>query len=143
MSRTNLEVVASYLEAADLASGIDALAEDVELVFHGQLRKLAGADTVEGKPAAVEWLADWFSRFEPDYRFRIEEARELGAGRVLVVTHHEATGRVSGVPVSLRTANLMTVVGDKIVRQDFLDTPEEAVELAARRPGAGTRPAGD
>jgi ketosteroid isomerase-like protein len=129
MPQENVEIAVGYFEAADLASAIDALAEDVRLVFHGQLRELAGADTISGKKAAVDWLADWFSRFEPNYRVKVEESRELG-NRVLVVTFHRAKGRASGVPISRRTANVVAVCDNKIVRHDFFDSREEALEAA-------------
>jgi ketosteroid isomerase-like protein len=129
MSEENVEVVVGYLEAIDLASGIDSLADDVTFAFHGETRHLAGAEMVSGKEAAVAWLADWFSRFEREYRMEVEEARDLG-DRVLVVTHHRATGRASGVPVSTRAAQVMTLRGGKIVRQDFFASREEALEAA-------------
>jgi ketosteroid isomerase-like protein len=132
MSPGNVEIAVGYFEAADLATAIDALAEDVRLVFHGHLRELAGADTISGKKAAVDWLADWFSRFEPDYRFEVEESRDLRDG-VLVVTVHRAKGRASGVPISQTTANVIAVVDNKIVRHDFFDSREEALEAAAMR----------
>ena len=98
MSQKNVEVVAGYFEAVHLAASIDALAEDVAFVFHGETRHLAGAETISGKRAAVAWLADWFSRFGPDYRFEIEESFDWD-DRVLVVTTNRGTGRASGVPV--------------------------------------------
>jgi ketosteroid isomerase-like protein len=129
MSQENVEIVVGYFEATDLASAINALADDVTLAFHGGARHLAGAEIVSGKDAAVAWLADWFSRFGRDYRMEVEEARDWG-DRVLVVTHHRATGRASGVPISERTAQVMTLAGGKIVREDFFDSREEAVEAA-------------
>jgi ketosteroid isomerase-like protein len=101
----------------------------VTFAFHGESRRLAGAETVSGKSAAVAWLADWFSRFEPDYRFEVEESLDLG-DRVLVVTTHRGKGRTSGVPISGVTAQVMTVRDNKIVRQDFFSSREEALEAA-------------
>ena len=129
MSEENVEIVVGYYEAADLAAGIDALADDVTFVFHGESRHLAGAETISGKSAAVAWLADWFGRFDPDYRMGIAEARDLG-DRVLVVTTHRAMGRASGVPISEQTAQVMTVRNGKIVRQDFFARRAEALQAA-------------
>jgi len=129
MSEENLEVVAGYFEAVDLAAAIDALAEDVAFVFHGEIRHLAGAETISGKRAAVAWLADWFSRFGPDYRFEIEESFDWD-DRVLVVTTNRGTGRASGVPVSQQTAQLMTLRDGKIVQQDFFASRAEGLEAA-------------
>jgi ketosteroid isomerase-like protein len=132
MSEENVEVVVGYFEASDLETAIDALADDVTLAFHGQTRHLAGAEIVSGKAAAVGWFADWFSRFDRDYRMEVEEARDWG-DRVLVITHHRATGRASGVPISERTAQVMTLSDGKIVRQDFYASREEALEAAGLR----------
>ncbi len=129
MSQGDVEVVVRYYEATDLAAAIELLADDVTLAFHGEARRLAGAPTISGKKAAVEWLADWFSRFDPNYTMEVEEARDLG-DRILVVTHHRATGRASGVPINQRTAQLMVVNAGKITRQDFFSSQNEALEVA-------------
>jgi ketosteroid isomerase-like protein len=129
MSQENVEIVAGYFEAVDLAASIDALAEDVTFVFHGETRHLAGAETIAGKSAAVAWLADWFSRFDRDYRFEIEESRDWD-DHVLVVTTNRGTGRASGVPISRQTAQLMTLRDGKIVRQDFFADRGAALEAA-------------
>jgi ketosteroid isomerase-like protein len=129
MSEENVEIAVRYFEATDLAVAIGALAEDVTFVFHGRSRSLAGAETVSGKKAAIDWLTDWFSRFGSDYRMEIEESRDWG-DRVLVVTNHRASGRASGVPISQQTAQVMTVRDGKIVRQDFFGSRDEALEAA-------------
>ena len=129
MSQENVEVVIAYFEAPEMATAIDALADDVTFAFHGRGRHLAGAHVVSGKDKAVKWLADWFSRFDSDYRMSVEETRDLG-DRVLVVTHHRATGRISGVPISERTAQVMTLRHGRITRQDFYANREEALEAA-------------
>jgi ketosteroid isomerase-like protein len=131
MSKENVEVVVAYFEATELTTAIDALADDVTLAFHGRARHLAGANVVSGRELAVVWLADWFSRFDRDYRMEVEETRDWG-DRVLVVTHHRATGRVSGVPISQRTAQVMTLRDGKITRQDFYASREEALGAAGR-----------
>jgi ketosteroid isomerase-like protein len=130
VSQENVEIAVRYFEATDLAEAIGALAEDVTFVFHGQSRGLAGAEAVSGKKAAIDWLTDWFSRFDPDYRMEIEESRDLGADRVLVVTNHRAKGRASGVPISQQTTQLMTLRDGRIVRQDFFANRDEALEAA-------------
>ncbi len=132
MSQENVEIVAGYFEAVDLAASIDALAENVTFVFHGETRHLAGAETISGKSAAVVWLADWFSRFDPDYRFEIEESLDWN-DHVLVVTTNRGTGRASGVPISRQTAQLMTLCDGKIVQQDFFANRAEALEAARLR----------
>jgi ketosteroid isomerase-like protein len=132
MSEENVETAVSYFEATDLAEAIGALAEDVTLVFHGESRRLAGAETFSGKKAAINWLTDWFSRFDPDYRMEVEESRDWG-DRVLVVTNHRAKGRASGVPISEQTTQVMTLRDGKIIRQDFFASRDEALEAAGLR----------
>jgi ketosteroid isomerase-like protein len=129
MSRENVELVIQYYEAPDLASAIDLLADDVTFTFYGESRSLAGAATISGRKEAVKWLADWFSRFDPDYRMEIEETRDLG-DRVLVVTNHHATGRTSGVPIDQKTTQIMAFEAGKIARQEFFATLDEALASA-------------
>ena len=129
MSRENMEIAVRYFEATDLAEAIGALAEDVTFVFHGKMRTFAGAETVSGRKAAIEWLTDWFSRFDPDYRMEIKESRDWG-DRVLVVPNHRASGRASGIPISEQTAEVLTMRDGKIIRQDFFASRDEALEAA-------------
>jgi ketosteroid isomerase-like protein len=84
---------------------------------------------VTGKEAVGEWFGDWFRQFAPDYRFEVEETRDLGDRVFLVATHH-GRGRVSGAPVSDSTAYLYTVRGGKVSRVEAWDDREEALEAA-------------
>ena len=87
-----MEIAVGYFEATDLTEGAEALSDDVTFAFHGESRHLAGAETLSGKSEAVAWLADWFSRFDRNYRFQIDESLDLG-DRVLVVTTSRARSR--------------------------------------------------
>jgi ketosteroid isomerase-like protein len=132
MSRENVRIVVDYFEAVNLVAAIDALAEDVTFVFHGEVRHLAGAETISGKRAAVAWLADWFSQFDPDYDNEVEESLDWN-DQVLVVTANRSKGRASGVPIAQQTAQLMTLRDGKIVRQEFFNSRAEALEAAGLR----------
>ena len=127
MSKENVEIAVSYFEAESFAAAIDRLADDVTFVFQGETRHLAGAETVSGKKAATEWLTDWFSRFDSGYRMEVTESRDWG-DRVLVVTTHHAKGRASAVPITQQTAQVVTVAGGMIVRQEFFPSRDQAVE---------------
>jgi ketosteroid isomerase-like protein len=129
MSQENVEIAVGYFQATDLESAIDALANNVSFVFHGETRRLSGTESFSGKQMAIEWLADWFSRFDPGYRMEVNEARDWG-DRVLVVTTHHARGRISAVPISDQTAQVMTVADGRIVRQEFFASRDEALEAA-------------
>ena len=132
MSERNVEIAVGYFEADDLAAGVAALSEDVTFAFHGDARHLAGAETLRGKAEAVAWLADWFSRFDRDYQFEIDETLDMG-DRVMVVTTHRGQGRASGVPISDQTTQVMTIRDGNIVQQDFFSSREEALEAVAPR----------
>jgi len=129
MSQENVEAAVRYFEATDLAEAIGALAEDVTFVFHGKMRSVAGAETVSGRKAAIDWLTDWFRRFDPDYRMEIKESRDWD-DRVLVVTDHRASGRASGAPISMQTTEVLTMRDGKIIRQDFFTSRDEALKAA-------------
>ena len=70
---------------------------------------------------------DWFSRFDPGYTMEVTESRDWG-DRVLVVTTHHAKGRASAIPITQQTAQVMTLAGGRIVRQDFFPSRDQAVE---------------
>jgi ketosteroid isomerase-like protein len=129
VSQENVEIAVGYFEATEFSGAIDALADEVTFLFHGESRHLAGAETLSGKAAAVEWLADWFSRFDSAYRMEVTEVRDWGE-RVLVVTTHHAKGRASKVPISQTTGQVITIANGKIVRQDFFAGRSEALEAA-------------
>jgi ketosteroid isomerase-like protein len=129
MSQENVEIAVGYFEATDIDRALEALADDVTFVFHGEARHLAGAGTISGKERATKWLADWFSRFDPGYRMEVTDSRDWG-DRVLVVTTHHAQGRISAVPITQETAQVMTIADGKIARQEFFSSREEALEAA-------------
>jgi ketosteroid isomerase-like protein len=126
MSKENVEIVVAYFQASDVRSAFEAIAEDVTFAFHGEARRLSGAEELVGKATALKWMVDWFSRFR-DYHFEIEEALDWG-DRVLVVTTHVAKGRISGAPIREQTTQVMTVLDGKIVRQDFFSSKADALE---------------
>jgi ketosteroid isomerase-like protein len=134
MSHENVEVVAKHFgdtNARDFAAVMEAYADDVRLVLHGDRLALFGA-TVTGKEAVGEWFGDWFRQFGRDYRFDIEESRDFG-DRVLVVATHHGRGRDSGVPVEERWAYVYTVCEGKVTRVELWgdrNAREAAVESA-------------
>ena len=79
MSEENVEVVVAYFQAGDVRAAFEAISEDVTFTFHGEARRLSGAEELVGKAAALKWMVDWFSRFR-DYHFEIEEALDWAIG---------------------------------------------------------------
>jgi ketosteroid isomerase-like protein len=131
MSEENVEVVIATFEAVntrDFAAAMDVYADDVMLVLHGDLRVAGGADAA-GKEAVGEWFGDWFRQFAHDYRFEIEEARDLG-DRVFIVARHRGSGRTSGVPVEQQNSYLYTVREGKISHIEVWGDRDTAAEAA-------------
>jgi ketosteroid isomerase-like protein len=105
-------------------------AEDVELAVDREAFLEGG--TFKGRRAVGQWFADWFTTFEPGYRFEIEEARDLGDVVLLIATHH-GRGRISGAEVHGQTGYLYTVRGGKIVRVELHRSGAQALEAAGIR----------
>jgi ketosteroid isomerase-like protein len=120
MSQENLAVVVKQFRdtnARDFAAVMEAYAEDVMLVLHGEKAGMLGP-TATGKAEVGEWFGDWFRQFGRDYRFDIEESRGIGDRVLLVATHH-GRGRDSGVPVEERWAYVYTVREGKVSRVEL------------------------
>ena len=135
MSQENVEVVVGQFEGVNaraFANVMDAYAEDVILIPHGRWGVLGSHQVVAGKDAVGEWFGDFFRAFAPDYRFEVEESRDLG-DRVLIVATHHGRGRASGVPVATQTAYLYTVRKGKISQVELWDDRDEALEAAGLR----------
>ena len=133
MSRENVEVVCDQFAATnerDFPRAMSHYAEDVELVVDRDAFLQGG--TFKGRDAVGQWFADWFTTFEPGYRFEIEEARDLGDLVFLSATHH-GRGRTSGVEVHGQTGYLYRVRGGKIVRVELYPGSAEALAAAGIR----------
>ena len=102
------------VNARDYARVLEFHSDDVVLELHGDAARLAG-DGAVGKEAFARWFADWFSMFEPDYRFEVGEVREEG-DRVHIELIHHACGRRSGADVTMISKWLYELRDGKIVR---------------------------
>ena len=134
MSQENVEVVLAQFEnanARNFDAVTDAWADDVVVVPHGKTRSVTGEGAI-GKEAVGEWFGGWFGTFEDDYRFDIEETRDLG-DRVFVAASHHGHGRASGAPVTGWGVWIYTVLRGKIVRCDFYDDRSEGLEAVELR----------
>ena len=130
MSQENVDVVLDQFSAVnerDFPRAMTFYAEDVVLVV--QSHAFLSDGTFEGREAVGEWFGDWFRAFERDYRFDIDEARDLGEVVLLVATHR-GRGRSSGVEVEGQTGYLYTVRDGKIVRAELFAGREEAISAA-------------
>jgi ketosteroid isomerase-like protein len=131
VSQEDVQVVLDQFDAVnerDFGRAMDLYSEDVILV--------ASPDSVkpgvfEGKEAVGEWFGDWFRTFDRDYRFEIDDARELPEGPIYLHARHGGRGRLSGVEVHDENAYLYRVRDGKITRAGFFLTPQEALEAAS------------
>ncbi len=130
MSETDIAVVRKQFEAVnarDFERAMSLYAEDVVLVVPGADVKTG---TFEGKEAVGEWFGDWFRQFGPDYRFDIDEARELPGGHILIHAEHGGRGRVSGAVVRDDTTYLYRVRDGKVTHVAFFWQREDALRAA-------------
>ncbi len=134
MSQENVDVVIGVFEntsARHFSAVMDAYADDVVLALQGDLAIDAEGDVV-GKKAVGDWFGNWFRTFDSDYRFEIDETRDLGE-RVFIVATHHGRGRASGVPVTQQMAWIYTLRDGKVVRCDAFSDRALALEAAGFR----------
>jgi ketosteroid isomerase-like protein len=112
----------------DFERAMDYYADDVVLVVE---EGFLNTGTFEGRQAVGEWFGDWFRAFGADYRFTIDEIRELEPGLVFLIASYGGSGRVSGAEVSDRRSYLYRVEDGKIARVQLFMTREEALEAAS------------
>jgi ketosteroid isomerase-like protein len=112
----------------DFARAMTFYSDDVVLVVE---EGFLNTGTFEGKEAVGEWYGDWFRAFGTDYRFEIEEIRELEPGLVFMRASYGGSGRASGAEVRDWRAYLYRVEDGKITRIQFFLTSEGAVEAAS------------
>jgi ketosteroid isomerase-like protein len=105
-------------------------AEDVVLIVT-EVARVPNPGTYRGKKAVGDWFGDWFRVFGHDYRFEIEEARELGDGVILLFAAHSGTGRASGVEVGQENGYLYRVEGGKITQVQLFGDKAGALHAAS------------
>jgi ketosteroid isomerase-like protein len=112
----------------DFPRAMSYYAEDVVLVIE---EGFLNTGIFEGKEAVGEWFGDWFRAFGPDYRFAIDEIREVAPGLVFLTAAYGGTGRASGAEVRDRRTYLYRVEAGKITRVQLFVEPESAIEAAS------------
>jgi len=130
MAREGVQVVLDQFAAVnerDFERAMSLYADDVELVVDS--RAFLESGTFEGREAVGEWFGNWFRTFERDYRFEIEEARDLGDAVLLVASHH-GRGRTSGAEVHGRNGYLYRVRDGGIVRVEVYPGRAEALKAS-------------
>ena len=128
MAADEVEVVRDQFEAVNRRDFPHAMSLYAEvLVVHDDAFLDAGV--FEGKEAVGRWFADWFSTFEPGYRFEIRDARIVG-GRVFLDAAHRGRGRSSGIEVGGRTGYLYEVRDGLVAQLELFREPADALRAA-------------
>lgn len=130
MSEQDIEIVRAQFEAVndrDFERAMDLYADDVVLVVHPGFGLETG--TFEGKEAVGQWFGQWFRAFDADFRFEIDEAREIGEA-IFLHANFGGVGRSSGAAVHSDAAYLYEVRDRKVVRAQIFKTRDDALEAA-------------
>ena len=93
MPQDPVEVLREQFRATndrDFERAMTYYADDVVLVVE---EGFLSTGAFEGKEAVGEWFGDWFRAFASDYRFTIDEIRELEPGLVFLIATYGGTGR--------------------------------------------------
>jgi ketosteroid isomerase-like protein len=136
VSSEDIEVVRDQFEAVnerDFERAMGRYADDVQLVVHSSFGLETG--TFAGKEAVGKWFGEWFRVFTPDYRFEINEAREIG-GAIFIHASHGGSGRASGAEFRAETSYLYWVRDAKVVRVELFAGRDEALEAAGLPKGS-------
>lgn len=114
----------------DFERAMALYAEDVELFVDPRAYLESGR--AKGRDEVGEWFGNWFRTFERDYRFVIEETRDLGDAVLLVASHH-GRGRASGAEVHGENGYLYRIREGKIVGVEIYPGRVEALEASGWR----------
>jgi len=134
VAQTDVDVVLDQFAAVndrDFARAMELYAGDVVLVVDPAAFLENG--TFEGRDAVGRWFGNWFSTFEPGYRFEIEEAEAVGDS-VLIVARHHGRGRSSGAEVRGHTSYVYEVRDGRIARVGLYADRAKAVRAAGAQP---------
>jgi ketosteroid isomerase-like protein len=130
MSQADVDVVLDQFAAVnerDFPRAMDGYADDVVLVVHPSFGIESG--TAEGRDSVGRWFGDWFQSFARDFRFEIQEARELG-DLIFIYARLEASGRASGAQATGDASYLYRVADGKVTRVELFGDRDEALRAA-------------
>src|SRR2546426_11731551 len=119
MSEANVEIVRRAYEAAlrrpkpDFATVNALFHPNHELVSLVSFRQ---AGLLRGSRGFREWLTELDETYESSWEMRVDEARALEEGRVLLDVVFGVQGKRSGVPVEQRVGIVATLRDGKVVR---------------------------
>jgi ketosteroid isomerase-like protein len=93
------------------------------------------SEPLHGRDQVREAFTSWNVVFGEEWttHLRINEARDLGEGRVLIALGFKASGVESGLPIDQEIAAIYTVRGREIVKAEYFMTGDEARSAAGYR----------
>jgi ketosteroid isomerase-like protein len=130
MSEENVEIVRRIIQAARRGDWESAMSGYDQAVVLDQSRMPDGG-VYHGHDGVREFYGRWFGAWQD---FRIEPERLVDVGdQVVDINVVSGRGRGSGAAVKMRTANVWTIAGGKVVRQVGYIVASEALEAAGLR----------
>jgi ketosteroid isomerase-like protein len=130
MSQENVEVVRGLLDAWSqrrVDAILNLIHEDIE--WHPALAGGMEGTVYRGHRDIRSWLRE-LDDVWAELSHEIEEARDVGEGRVLVLGHFHAVGRESGVPINQPQGFLFTIDDGKVAVGWAFASQEQALEAA-------------
>jgi ketosteroid isomerase-like protein len=109
----------------DFARAMSHYADDVELVVPSA--SFLSSGTFRGRDDVGRWFGDWFSTFDRDTRFDVDEIVELEDGSVLLVAEVHGSGRVSGAVTHMTVVWAYRLCDGKIVHVEGYESRDDAV----------------
>ena len=124
---SNLETLAQIREAVESTGEPpeDLVWPDFEVHEHQML----DSQSHQGLAGWRRWVADWTASF-PTWEIRRLETVELDDRRILTTHRIWARGRLSGMELDERHAQLWTFRDGKVQRMDYFSSPAEARKAA-------------
>jgi|SRR5687767_3982063 len=131
MSQENVEIVREGYEGWRRSRELDfnLLDPDIEWVLHGTP---AGDVSYRGWDGVRRWFATQDDSWS-DQWWEVEDVRETPDGRILALVIAHATGRESGIPVSLSLANIWTIEESRATRFEMFIDRTVALEAVGLR----------
>jgi ketosteroid isomerase-like protein len=102
---------------------------DVELNSPPDMIGLGEASVTRGREARIRFQRDWTAQWG-EMRFEPEELIDFSDSRVLVVGRIKGSGLSSGAAFENEWANLLTLSGGRVVREQVFRDHGEALEAA-------------
>jgi ketosteroid isomerase-like protein len=134
MSEENVEVVRRGVDGinrSDRASVEPLLHPDVE--WRTVLGPVLGVEAVSGRDAVLRFGFEEIPDAIEDFRVEVEELRDLGEGRVLLVARYQGRGKSSGIELEARISSIHMLRDRMIASVRDYPSRQEALEAAGLR----------